>query len=584
MSNKTFKNKQNKFLNIIKVPRNYIAFKVHERNSNLPGTYRNLKKLHPVYKKSASYYCQLSKLAYNQQLWKESLKYINNAIKLANKNRVIDFYRHKANVLIKLNKLREAITYLEYYLEAKPSNPFCNYELGECYININLPEQAEHYYNIAIDNLDTESNNPPLAQIYYKLGLTQMKNNKYSESDKTFSKTIKHDQKLKSNRFGIGVFHEYYKQWEFAVTAYKSKLKINDNDIELYFKLAELLDKIKKPEEALIYYEDALQLDKSQSKWHYRLAHCYEQIEDYPNAAKWYKNAIIRQQNHSPGNYRRLAFVLRKMGENKEALEAYSEAELFRRSSIVSKKNHGKDVKKTEVRYAISYEHYPVVNNMIFYESLSGGRIMGNPYAVFEQVYSDSNFKNYIHVWVIRSFSVIPDELKNKDNIIFVKKDSDAYFRYISSAKYLICNSTFSEYFVRKTEQYYLQTSHGIFYKTVGRDSKGSPTGVAGSTRNLLQASHIIVPNEFMAEKQPKAYSIKDIQTARIAKIRYLSIDITINESKEFKQLLSEKLKLNPEKKTVFYAPTWRGSSKSSNRFDSNKLISDLKMLATLDA
>src|SRR5699024_12417219 len=58
----------------------------------------------------------------------------------------------------------------------------------------------------------------------------------------------------------------------------------------------------------------------------------------------------------------------------------------------------------------------------------------------------------------------------------------------------------------------------------------------------------------------------------------------TINASKEFKQQLSKKLTLNPEKKTVFYAPTWRGSSKSSNRFDSNKLISDLKMLATLDA
>src|SRR5699024_11000767 len=34
----------------------------------------------------------------------------------------------------------------------------------------------------------------------------------------------------------------------------------------------------------------------------------------------------------------------------------------------------------------------------------------------------------------------------------------------------------------------------------------------------------------------------------------------------------------------VFYAPTWRGSSKSNKRFDSKKLISDLKMLATLDA
>src|SRR5699024_5024095 len=138
MSNKTSKNNQNKFLNILKLPRNYIAFKVHEKNSNLPGTYRNLKRLHPVYKKSASYYNQLSKLAYNQQLWAESLKYINNAIKLANKNRAIDFYKQKANILIKLNKFEEAITCFEYYLEAKPNNPFCNYELGECYLNLKL--------------------------------------------------------------------------------------------------------------------------------------------------------------------------------------------------------------------------------------------------------------------------------------------------------------------------------------------------------------------------------------------------------------------------------------------------------------
>src|SRR5699024_3076253 len=137
---------------------------------------------------------------------------------------------------------------------------------------------------------------------------------------------------------------------------------------------------------------------------------------------------------------------------------------------------------------------------------------------------------------------------------------------------------------VRKPEQFYLQTSHGIFYKTVGRDSKGSPVGGAGSTRNLLQATHVIVPNDVMAETQPKSYSITDIHTGKIAKVGYPRIDITINASKDCKQQLSEKLKLNAEKKTVFYATTWRGSSKSSNRFDSNKLISDLKMLATLDA
>src|SRR5699024_1191122 len=142
----------------------------------------------------------------------------------------------------------------------------------------------------------------------------------------------------------------------------------------------------------------------------------------------------------------------------------------------------------------------------------------------------------------------------------------------------------FSEYVVRKPEQFYLHTSHGIFYKTVGRDSKGKHVGVAGSTRNLLQATHIIVPNDFMTETQPKSYSIRDIHSGQIAKIGYPRMDITINASKEFKQQLSEKLKLNQDKKTVFYAPTSRRSSKSNKRFESKKLISDLKMLATLDA
>src|SRR5699024_9754219 len=386
---------------------------------------------------------------------------------------------------------------------------------------------------------------------HYKLGLMQLMNNKASQASESFTEAIKVDQKLKSWYFGIGVFHERFEQWKYALEAYENQLKKNNDNAELLFKMASMLDGINQPKHALMYYKEALELDKVKSPWHFALANCYEQLHDYKNAAKWYKSAIDRQEKHRHENYRRLGFVLSKLGKTKEAITAYKEAELFNKYQIDKPEVYKNDINKISTRYSISYEHYTVNDRIIFYESLSGGRIMGNPYAVFEQIYCDNNFKNYLHVWVLKSFSVIPNDLKNKENIIFVKKNSDDYFRYISSAKYLICNSTFSEYVVRKPEQFYLQTSHGIFYKTVGRDSKGSPVGVAGSTRNLLQATHIIVPNDFMAEKQPKSYSIKDIHTGKIAKIGYPRIDITINASKEFKQQLSEKLKLNPEKKTV---------------------------------
>src|SRR5699024_5369224 len=281
--------------------------------------------------------------------------------------------------------------------------------------------------------------------------------------------------------------------------------------------------------------------------------------------------------------YRKLGFTLSNLGETESALNAYRDADLFAKPNIVKPNVYKRDIDKVNVRYGICYHHYQVKSNMIFYESMSGGRMMGNPYAIFEYIIEDQNFKDYIHVWVVNSFQVIPDEFKSKDNIIFVKKKSDAYFKYITRAKYLICNSTFEPYVVRKPDQLYLQTSHGIFYKTVGRDSVNTPIGVAGGTRNLLQATHIIVPNEYMAEKQPKSYSIEGINDGEIAKIGYPRIDVTLNMTDDAKRQIVSKLGAHIDKKIVFYAPTWRGSSKSQSTFDSTRLVNDLKMLAELD-
>src|SRR5699024_9102824 len=343
------------------------------------------------------------------------------------------------------------------------------------------------------------------------------------------------------------------------------------------------LEKTNELDEAIKYYNQALKIDKTQADWHYALANCYEKVDDYHNAAIYYQNAIDRSLMHKPTMYRKLGFTLSNLGETESALNAYRDADLFAKPNIVKPNVYKRDIDKVNVRYGICYHHYQVKSNMIFYESMSGGRMMGNPYAIFEYIIEDQNFKDYIHVWVVNSFQVIPDEFKSKDNIVFVKKGSDAYFKYITSAKYLICNSTLEPYVVRKPGQLYLQTSHGIFYKTVGRDSANTPLGVAGGTRNLLQATHIIVPNEFMADKQPKSYSIEGINDGKIAKIGYPRIDVTLNMTDDTKHQIVTKLGAHADKKIVLYAPTWRGSSKSKSRFDSTRLIQDLKMLSDLD-
>src|SRR5690625_389567 len=595
----------------------YLAFKTYSKYKNVDGTYRNLQKLKPIYKNNPNYYYRLSKLAYEKKQWKESLKHIDKAIELSDDFSVIHYYMLKADNLIQLGHSTQAKAYLEdyllternddqawytlakeykkdkqwkeavrkfqSYLDLIPTDSRGYFELAECYRNQKEYEKAELNYQLSIDNLKQKQNKDLLISSYYWLGYMQLKNNK-TIYEKTFDKVIKLDKKLNSKKFGIGIFHEYFKQWESAVEAYKEKLLENNKEARIYVKLASVLDKqLNQDKQAIVYYEKALEIDKVMSPWHFALANCYEQIKDYKNAAKWFESAIARQQKHRPGNYRRLAFVYDQLGRVEEALEVYKEAEIFSKGTFNDVGLYKKHIRKPRVRYAISYEHYDIDDKIIFYESMSGSRMMDSPYAIFESLIKKDDFKEYVHVWVLNSFDVIPEKFRSMNNIIFIKRKSDAYYKYITSAKYLICNSTFDPYVVRKQDQLYLQTSHGIFYKTVGRDSPGSMKGVAGSTRNLLQATHIIVPNEYMAKKQPKSYSIRDIHSGKIAKIGYPRIDATINMNEKEKWDIANKLKINLDKKTLLYVPTWRGRTKSENRFDTEKLIEDLKMLAELD-
>jgi len=615
--NNVKKGTKSNFAKVSQLLSSYIALKVYTKYENIQGIYRNLQNLKPIYKNKPSYYYRLANLAYKQKYWNKSLDFINTAIELAKESPIKDYSLLKANILIEQGKPSKSISILQNYLYAYPNDadawmllantqrknhmwedsvgsfesyfklnpidPKSSFYLAESYRKIGDCQNAEINYQKAINNLDEKKQRKLLVTSYYWLGNMQLEKSPIHASE-TFEKVIKLDKELNSQKLGIGAYHEYFKQWQYAVEAYKKQLLQNKNDAELYFKLATILDKkLYLPEQALVYYEKALELDKVLSPWNFALANCFEQLNDYENAAKWYKNAIARQEKHRPGNYRRLGIVLNKLGKTEDALVAFKEAELFSRGTFNDAEFYKKHINKASVRYAISYEHYEVNTQMIFYESLVGARMMDNPYAIFENIFNNEDFKDYTHVWVINSFERIPDKYRAADNIIFIKRQCDAYYKYISSAKYLVGNSTFDVHFVRKPNQLNLQTGHGVFYKTTGRDSANTSAGIVGSPRNLLQATHMIAPNEFMVKKQQSSYSIRDIHSGKLAKIGYPRIDVTLNMTEESKHHISSRMGIQNSKKIVLYVPTWRGETQKHNRFDSDQLIKDLNKLAELD-
>src|SRR5699024_5788239 len=364
LSSKKALKKPKSLINIMKLPRYYAAYKIYSKLLNTQGKYRNLKRLSPLFKKSARYYEELIRISMDRKSWNEAIFHINNAINELDKTSVIPFFKLKAVCLESLGQIREIVKYLEVYahlaphdyqayskvenkymhwmewdeavknckiyLEKYPKDSFINYQVGECYFKLKKFIDAENYYQEATKNLENSNNSQPTVSFtYYKLGLMQAYNNKTKIAERTFEVAVKTDNTLDSDRYGIGVLHEKFEQFNFAVEAFRHRLVQNEKDAKLSFKLGSLLDRMKKTEQAINYYKNALRIDKVLSPWHFALANCYEQLKDYENAAYWYESAIARQIKHRPTNYRRLANVLNKLGRNKEALKAYNEAELF---------------------------------------------------------------------------------------------------------------------------------------------------------------------------------------------------------------------------------------------------------------
>lgn len=233
-------------------------------------------------------------------------------------------------------------------------------------------------------------------------------------------------------------------------------------------------------------------------------------------------------------------------------------------------------------RFATYYTSLALRRDVIFYESMSGARMMDNPYAIFLEIYHDPRYAGHTHVWSVAAFETIPEAWRGLQNVTFVTRHTDAYLRSLASAGHVICNSALPEYFVRRSGQKYLNTWHGIAYKQIGR-SAISPLGGGGGVYNMMQATHVLTPCSFMTRLQVEGMSMLGVHAGQVAEVGYPRIDRTLRMDEEAKRDLRDRLRLRPGKRVVLYAPTWRGAAGSLS-FDVERLNDDLDAMSRLDA
>nr|AAT06402.1 Cps7D [Actinobacillus pleuropneumoniae] len=442
--------------------------------------------------------------------------------------------------------------------------------------------------------------------------------------------------------YRIGFAYDRNYEWELAEINYQKALSITERP-EWRFRLGLVLEKQKKFIQATKNYEKAaIERKQYTPYWFYRCAYTLEQQGLYERASKMYLKlrkdpSLITKASHSSVNdlilalnikhnydttsahswfelgssyeliqnwekseyaysqaiarsnelvslwYYRLGFVQIAQGKYLQACESLRSYRVMQRPHGVNEDILSKDISYAEV--ATYNEYYNILNikeQTVLYESFSGQGMSCNPLALFLYLFNHNEYKNWTHIWVINDTSNIPEEYRKYDNVIFIRRGSDSYLRYLATTKILINNSNFPPYFIRKPEQKFLSTWHGTPFKTLGRDMEGRFFEHKNLTRNIFQSTHLLSPNAHTSKILYERHDIKEIYTGRLIESGYPRIDMTLSLAKEEKIELREKLGVLNNEKLVFYAPTWRGIH-GDIEFDYEKLQSDLNKLSKLE-
>lgn len=593
--------------------KNVVAYYFYSRKKNANGMLRNLKELNKEVNNANLLFIQAN-LEYQKKAYKSSINTLNKILELIPDNndllkesflllgdnyyQICDYtnsyefylkslsgtekddyiYYSIAKVLFIKEKYHEALNILY-----KIPNTYKNFNSE--YLKFRIMKKIDHkslltQINVLLNKYNEILSANEISNLYYRKGnILSLEN--YEKSIIAYKKSVEVVYGYFTWK-NLAELHEKNSNWLEAINAYKKEIEYTPNNDDIHFKMGKLYgEKFNDYKSGINHILIAIDYNTTLSPYYFYLAKYYYLIDNVSKAEFYLENAIARQQYHRSYNYKFLSKIKQKLGKEEEAMSLLKEAELFTKPVIASQGQYKNNINNIAVRYSYFWDYYKVNPKIIFYENMSGTSMMADPYAIFLDIINRDD--DFIHVWALNSFDSIPKKFKRYNNIIFVKKNTDAYAKYLCIAKYLICNSTFSSFFTIKKEQKYLQTTHGIFYKAVGKDNESNPFGVAGSTRNLLQATHIIAPNKFMIEKEQDAYSIRDIHYGEIGLVGYPRVDLTLNLSDTRKKEIMTSLNIDNSKDVLSYLPTWRGESKNNTEFEIERLLSDLKEISKLN-
>lgn len=220
---------------------------------------------------------------------------------------------------------------------------------------------------------------------------------------------------------------------------------------------------------------------------------------------------------------------------------------------------------KKKLKYSIFFKYkYEVNDKLVLFESYHGAHYNCNPRGIYEEMLRDDRYMDYKFVWAFKE----PDKykfLENNFRTVVVKSNSKKYYRYCASAKYIVINLLLRPRVTLKKEQVYIQTWHGKPIKRIGcgklydtdlrRSLKGTRRHFA---RNGKKITKLLSPCAFFSPIMGEAFHFPELRENDIIETGYPRNDALFQYTEERISCIKRELGIEPEKKVILYAPTWR--------------------------
>lgn len=212
-----------------------------------------------------------------------------------------------------------------------------------------------------------------------------------------------------------------------------------------------------------------------------------------------------------------------------------------------------------DVVYTRYLEKLPVDENLVLYESKHGEDLAGNIFRMLLEMKAEE-YRRFRIVLVIKANLMETTlELLKRYKINYVELieiESKQYKRLLAEAKYLITDTSFPTYYIKRPEQIYLNTWHGTPLKAMGRIVPKREYGLGNVQRNFLIADYLLYQNEFSRDIFLNDYMITELFKGKVMLSGYPR-NSAFYETKRYHEIRKE-LELE-DSMVMVYMPTWRG-------------------------